>query len=119
VKGRDQYGVAIGSFQAVKHALASALLAVEFAWPMVLAAAWAQASAAPDAADQTSAAKVLASDAARLVARTAVQCHGAMGYTTEYDLHLYAKRVWALAPSWGDPAAHRASLARSLGVSDV
>ena len=116
VKQREQFGVPVGSFQAIKHALASALLAVEFARPMVLAAGWAQAAGTADAC-QTSAAKVLASDAARLVARTAIQCHGAIGYTTEYDLHLYAKRAWALAPAWGDPAWHRARLARWLGIA--
>ena len=118
VKQREQFGVPVGSFQAVKHALAGALVAVEFARPVVLAAAWAQAAGAADAARQTSAAKVLATDAALLVARTAIQCHGALGYTTEYDLHLFAKRVWALAPAWGDPAAHRALIADSLGVAD-
>jgi alkylation response protein AidB-like acyl-CoA dehydrogenase len=114
VKGREQYGVPVGSFQAVKHALANALVAVEFARPAVLAAAWALAGGEPDAATQTSAAKVLASDAARLVAHTAIQCHGAMGYTTEYDLHLFAKRVWALAPSWGSADWHRAQILGSL-----
>ncbi len=118
VKQREQYGVPVGSFQAIKHALASALVAVEFARPMVLAAGWAQAAGSGEAGDQTSVAKVLASDAARLVARTAIQCHGAMGYTTEYDLHLYAKRAWALAPSWGSAGWHRARLAQSLGVAD-
>jgi alkylation response protein AidB-like acyl-CoA dehydrogenase len=77
---------------------------------MVLAAGWAQSAGADDAAVQTSAAKVLASDAALLVARTSIQCHGAMGYTTEYDLHLFAKRAWALAPSWGSAAWHRARI---------
>jgi alkylation response protein AidB-like acyl-CoA dehydrogenase len=112
VREREQYGVPIGSFQAVKHALASALVAVEFAEPAVLAAAWAQSAGTGER--ETSLAKVLAADAAQLVARTAIQCHGAMGYTTEYDLHLYAKRVWALAPSWGDAASHRARLADAL-----
>ena len=116
VKQRRQYGVPVGSFQALKHALASALLALEFARPAVLAAGWAQAAGLPDAGEQTSIAKVLASDAARLVARTAIQCHGAIGYTTEYDLHLFAKRVWALAPSWGDASRHRAELAGALGL---
>jgi len=118
VKQREQFGVPVGSFQAVKHTLASALVAVEFARPMVLAAAWAQAVGAADAGRHTSAAKVLATDAAQLVARTAIQCHGALGYTTEYELHLFAKRVWALAAAWGDPAAHRALIADSLGVAD-
>jgi len=118
VRRREQFGVPVGSFQAVKHALASALVAVEFARPVVLAAAWAQAAGAADAGRQTSAAKVLATEAAQLVARTAIQCHGALGYTTEYELHLFAKRVWALAAAWGDPAAHRALIADSIGVAD-
>ena len=118
VKQREQYGVPIGSFQAVKHALANALVAVEFARPLVLAAAWYQAAAADEAAAHVSAAKAAASDAAALVARTAIQCHGAIGYTTEYELHLYAKRAWALIPAWGSPDWHRDRLATLLGVSD-
>jgi alkylation response protein AidB-like acyl-CoA dehydrogenase len=118
VKRREQYGVPVGSFQAVKHALADALVAIEFARPVVLAAGWAQAAGAPDAGVLTSAAKVRAADAARKTARTAIQCHGAMGYTTEYDLHLFAKRAWALAPAWGDTSWHRARIAREIGVND-
>ena len=116
VKQRTQFGVPVGSFQAVKHALASAFLAIQFARPVVAAAAWAQANREPDAASQISSAKVLASDAARLVARTAIQCHGAMGYTTEYDLHLFVKPIWALAASWGTAHWHRARLAEALEV---
>jgi alkylation response protein AidB-like acyl-CoA dehydrogenase len=116
VAGRRQFGVPVGSFQAVKHRLADAYVAVEFARPAVLAAGWAQACCAGDAAEQTSVAKVLASDAATAVARAAIQCHGAIGYTTEYDLHLFAKRAWALAPSWGSASWHRRRLASSLGL---
>jgi alkylation response protein AidB-like acyl-CoA dehydrogenase len=118
VKQREQYGVPVGSFQAVKHALANALVAVEFARPLTLAAAWYQAAGLEAAAAHVSAAKAAASDAARLVARTAIQCHGAIGYTTEYELHLYAKRAWALIPAWGGPDWHRDRLATLLGVSD-
>jgi alkylation response protein AidB-like acyl-CoA dehydrogenase len=117
VKGRRQFGVPVGSFQAVKHRLADACVAVEFARPAVLAAGWAQAAAAADAAEQTSVAKVLASDAASAVARAALQCHGAIGYTTEYDLHLFAKRGWALAPSWGSAGWHRRRLAAAMGLA--
>ncbi|HXL90011.1 MAG TPA: acyl-CoA dehydrogenase family protein [Streptosporangiaceae bacterium] len=120
---REQFGRPIGSFQAIKHALADALVGVEFARPMLLAAAWAQSQRSDEATArtsraQTSVAKVLASDAARLVARTAIQCHGAIAYTTEYDLHLYAKQAWALIPAWGGPAWHRARVAEFLGASD-
>jgi hypothetical protein len=118
VKRREQFSVPIGSFQAIKHALADALIAIEFARPVVLAAGWAQAADTADAAALTSAAKVRATDAARLVARTAIQCHGAMGYTTEYDLHVFAKRVWALAPCWGGAEFHRARIASLLGLTE-
>jgi hypothetical protein len=118
VKQREQFGRPVGSFQAIKHALANALVAIEFARPATLAAAWAQAERADDSAARTSMAKVLTSDAAGLVARTAIQCHGAIGYTTEYDLHLYAKRAWALIPAWGSPAWHRARLAALLELTE-
>jgi alkylation response protein AidB-like acyl-CoA dehydrogenase len=117
VRRREQFGVPVGSFQAIKHALASALVAVEFARPAALAAAWSLATAQPDAAAAASVAKVLAADAARLIARTALQCHGAIGYTTEYDLHLLAKRAWALIADWGAPDWHRSQLATHLGLA--
>ncbi|WP_105969391.1 acyl-CoA dehydrogenase family protein [Streptomyces geranii] len=117
VRERQQFGVPVGSFQAVKHALADVELALRFARPAVLAAGWAQAAGDSEAAVRTSMAKVLASEAARKAARTAIQCHGAMGYTTEYDLHLYAKRAWALAADWGGPAEHRESIGRRLGLA--
>ena len=61
-------------------------------------------------------AKAMASDAARLAGRQALQCHGAIGYTVEYDLHLYLKRAWALARTWGDAAWHRDRVGRALGI---
>ncbi|GAA3889072.1 acyl-CoA dehydrogenase [Streptomyces lacrimifluminis] len=117
VRERHQFGVPVGSFQAVKHALADVELAVRFARPAVLAAGWAQAAGDPETAVRTSMAKILASEAARQAARTAIQCHGAMGYTTEYDLHLYAKRAWALAADWGGPTEHREFVAQRLGLA--
>lgn len=97
VNTRHQFGVPVGSFQAVKHHLADALLQLEFAWPAVLAAGWALSTGAADAARSVAMASVLASEAAQLTARTAIQCHGAIGYTVEYELHRFAKRAWALA----------------------
>lgn len=118
VKQRHQFGVPVGSFQAIKHKLADALVAIEFTRPLVLAAAWAQASRAADAIALTSAAKARASDTARMVAKTAIQCHGAMGYTTEYELHRFAKQAWALAASFGTAHEHRAWIAREIGARD-
>ena len=59
-------------------------------------------------------AKAQASDAAVQAARQALQCHGAIGYTVEYDLHLWLKRVWARSADWGDAAHHRARVAESV-----
>ena len=105
VATRHQFGVPVGSFQAVKHHLADALLALRFAEPAVLRAGLTVDSAT--ATRDVAMAKALASDAAELVSRTAIQCHGAIGYTDEYDLHLYAKRTWALAAAWGTADDHR------------
>jgi alkylation response protein AidB-like acyl-CoA dehydrogenase len=106
VSERQQFGVPIGSFQAVKHHLADAALALEFARPAVLRAAWSVAHDAPTRPRDVSMAKAMASDAAELVGRKALQCHGAIGYTVEADLHLSLKRTWALARAWGDSAHH-------------
>lgn len=111
---RNQFGVPVGSFQAVKHHLANALLQLEFAAPAVLRAGYSLASDLPTAARDVSMAKAVAIDAAAVTSRVALQCHGAIGYTVEYDLHLLLKRSWALARCWGDRAVHAEIVARSL-----
>jgi alkylation response protein AidB-like acyl-CoA dehydrogenase len=118
-KERKQFGVPIGSFQAVKHHLANARLALEFARPLVYRAAYSIAHDDPERSVHVSMAKAQASDAASVAARVALQCHGAIGYTTEYDLHLYMKRAWALARAWGDAAWHRRRIEHTiLGGTD-
>lgn len=111
VKQRHQFGVAIGSFQAVKHQLADAHLQMEFAAPAVWAAA-----VTPDDTKAVSLAKALASDAALAAGRAALQCHGAMGYTDEYRLHLWMKRAWSLAAAHGSAGWHRDRIAKELGI---
>jgi alkylation response protein AidB-like acyl-CoA dehydrogenase len=111
---RKQFGKAIGSFQAVKHQLANALIRLEFVRPLVYRAAWSLDSGEPDAGLHVSMAKAQASEAALLAARTALQVHGAIGYTWEHDLHLWMKRAWALAAAWGDAASHRGRVLDSL-----
>ena len=74
------------------------------------------ATGAPTAGRDVSMAKALASDAARLAVRNSLQCHGAIGYTVEYDLHLYLKRAEALSRTWGDAAWHRRRVAVALGI---
>jgi alkylation response protein AidB-like acyl-CoA dehydrogenase len=113
-KERQQFGQPIGGFQAVKHHLASAHLAVEFAAPAVYRAAWTLATDQATVARDVSMAKAMAGDAAEQTARVALQVHGAIGYTFESDLHLWMKRVWALSPAWGDAAWHRRRVAAAL-----
>ena len=114
VNVRHQFGKPVGSFQAVKHHLASALVELEMARPVVLRAGYSYAHGDPERSLHVSMAKARASDAARAVAKAALQCHGAIGYTVEYDLHLYMKRAWALAREWGDAAWHRARAGRAI-----
>ncbi len=114
VAERKQFGVPIGSFQAIKHHCANALLKVEFAKPLVWRAAYSLAMGDPASALHASMAKAAASDAADLVGRIAMQCHGGIGYTTEYDLHLYLKRAWALIGQDGSAAHHRRLVADAV-----
>jgi hypothetical protein len=117
VRQRRQFGVPVGSFQAVKHRLADALLACEFAEPAVLRAAWSVENRTGTRSRDVSMAAVLAAEAAGAVARTAIQCHGAIGYTVEYDLHLYAKRVWALIAGC-DIDRHLDRVADAIGLPE-
>ncbi len=108
VKDRQQFGVPVGSYQAVKHHLANAHLKVSYARPVVYRAAY-----APTPRD-VSFAKVYANEASALAARAALQCHGAIGYSFEYDLHLWMKRAWVLQRTYGDTAFHRARVADAV-----
>lgn len=106
-KQRTQFGRVIGGYQAIKHKLADVHIALELARPLVYGAALSYADGSPDTARDVSAAKVAASDAALLAAHSALQTHGAIGFTSECDLSLWLLRVQALRPAWGDPTAHR------------
>ncbi|MEU7146895.1 acyl-CoA dehydrogenase family protein [Streptomyces sp. NPDC045470] len=120
VKQRTQFGVAIGSFQAVKHRLADVLVALEFAEPLILGAAVELAGGTADGnADPAGAgtgiamAKVAAGEAAYAAARAALQLHGALGYTDELDLSLWMRKARALRGAWGTPAECRARVLAS------
>ncbi|MGC4973194.1 acyl-CoA dehydrogenase family protein [Streptomyces sp. DT199] len=102
VKQRTQFGVPVGSFQAVKHRLADARIALEFARPLVFGAALTMEPS--DAA----AAKAAACEAAYATARTALHLHGAIGYTAEYGLSLWLTKARALRTAWGAPDECRA-----------
>ncbi len=105
-KVRTQFGQPVGAFQGLKHQLATCAVAIEFAKPVVWRAAQAMQVGIDSAPVHVSHAKLAATDAAIQTAETAIQVHGAMGYTYEVDLHFWMKRSWALAGAWGDRAFH-------------
>ncbi|MEP9365218.1 acyl-CoA dehydrogenase family protein [Nocardioides sp. CN2-186] len=106
VKQRKQFGREIGSYQAIKHALADVRIALDFARPLVLGAALGEVP--------PSAAKIAAGDAAYLASRTGLQVHGAIGYTQEFDLSLWITKIRALVTAWGTPAYHRSRVLEGL-----
>ncbi|CQA00540.1 acyl-CoA dehydrogenase FadE [Mycobacteroides abscessus subsp. abscessus] len=113
-KQRSQFGRPIGSYQAVKHKLADVHIALELARPLVYGAALSLADESPTAARDASAAKVAAAKAAYLAARSALQTHGAIGFTAEYDLSLWILKVRALTSAWGTSEWHRARVLEAL-----
>lgn len=110
---RRQFGLPIGTFQAVKHRLADMLVAVENSRSAVYAAAWALAEDGR-AGRTASLAQAVATESAIGVVSNAVQLHGGIGVTWECDLHLYLRRAKALEVTYGSPAQHRARIADSL-----
>ncbi|WP_327167933.1 acyl-CoA dehydrogenase family protein [Streptomyces subrutilus] len=100
-KQRTQFGGPIGAFQAVKHRLADTLLGLEFARPLVWAAALTPGPG------EVAAAKLTAGEAAYTAALTALQVHGAVGYTEELDLSLWLRKARPLRDAWGTPSACR------------
>jgi alkylation response protein AidB-like acyl-CoA dehydrogenase len=115
-KVREQFGQPIGSFQAIRHTCAEMLLEVENSHAAVYYAAWALDADAEDRAVAASAAKSYVGDAARRVCGNAIQVHGGIGFTWEYDLHLYFKRAKALEATYGDADYHRELIVRRVAA---
>jgi alkylation response protein AidB-like acyl-CoA dehydrogenase len=111
VKARHQFGRPIGSFQAVKHKLASMHVAVEAARSAAWYGAYVLARRLPDADRAASVAKAAAAETAAFVGGEALQCHAGIGFTWEHDLHLWLKRAKALESAYGSAAEHRRRLA--------
>jgi alkylation response protein AidB-like acyl-CoA dehydrogenase len=114
---RIQFGRAIGSFQAVKHKLAEALVKLEAARSAAMHAA--RVLAAGDRDELRIAApmaKSLCSEVYESIAADAIQLHGGIGFTWEHDAHLYFKRAKATKLLLGDPKTHRRLLADALGL---
>ena len=116
---RQQFGVAIGTFQAVKHHMSNIAVKWEYAKAPVYRAAYAIANGQSTASLNVSHAKLAACEAADLAAKNCIQAHGAMGYTWEVDLHIFMKKAWALNNTWGDSAFHKNRVANVIFADDA
>ncbi len=115
LKSRSQFGVLIGTFQALKHRAAKMFIEIELSRSTVMAAARALDAGDSDAELQVSNAKARCSDALILVTNEALQMHGGIGMTDEHDIGLFIKRARALEFAFGDAAFHRQRFARLRG----
>jgi alkylation response protein AidB-like acyl-CoA dehydrogenase len=111
---REQFGVKVGSFQAVKHKLANMFVALESARATAYFAAAAIAEADPRRDVAVAMAKASVGDCQRLMAQEGIQCLGGIGYTWEHDMHLFVKRAQLDQVSYGDAPFHRERIAAML-----
>ncbi len=114
VKDRKQFGVPVGSYQAVSHRCAQMLLDTEKARSTAAFAAWTADADVESLAEAAAMAKAAASDAAREVTSSAIQAHGGIGFTWEADVHWLYKRAQIDAVLLGGAGLHRARLAEIL-----
>jgi 3-oxocholest-4-en-26-oyl-CoA dehydrogenase beta subunit len=113
--GREQFGQVIGSFQAVQHHLSEMAIASKQVNHLVHSAAW-SFSQEGYSVERAAQAKIAAGEKISALCWTAHQCHGAIGFTWEHDLHLYTRRAMAWKADYGDAAFHKSKLASSMGL---
>ena len=115
-KERQQFGVPIGSFQAVKHKLANMFVAIQRARALCMFAAATINEDDDRRSAATSAAKAAAGDCQKLVASDGIQLLGGIGYTWEHDQHFYVKRAKVSDALFGNAPHHRQKIADALGL---
>ena len=115
-KERNQFGRPIGSFQSIKHKCADMMVEVESARSAAYYAACVIAEESDELASCASLAKAYCSDTYFHCAAEAIQIHGGVGFTWEYDVHLHFKRARSGESFLGDPAHHRELVARQIGL---
>ena len=115
-KERVQFGRPIGSFQAIKHKCADMLLQVESARSAAYYAGWAAAVDDPELPALASLAKAYCSDAFFFCAAESIQIHGGVGFTWEYEVHLYFKRAKSSETLLGPADYHRERIAQAIGL---
>ncbi|GAC1573773.1 MAG: acyl-CoA dehydrogenase family protein [Sphingomicrobium sp.] len=114
MKERQQFGQEIGRFQSLKHIVATDALQIESMSVANAYAAWSYDAGASDAEEALHIAKSFASEAARTVAEDSIQCHGGIGFTWDYGLHLYLRRILRLGALCGTAQAHRGAMIAEL-----
>jgi len=115
-KVRQQFGRAIGSFQAIKHKCADMLTMIESARSAAFYASALAAEGEPDLREAASSAKAFCSDTFFHCAAENIQIHGGIGFTWEHAAHLYFKRAKATEALLGDPSFHRERVAQQMGL---
>ena len=113
-KERVQFGKPIGVHQAIKHKCADMLIEVESSKSITYYAAWAVAEDVEESRLAAAMAKAYTSDAYRHCSAENIQIHGGVGFTWEYDCHLYFKRAKAVEVTYGDATYHRERVAQLL-----
>jgi alkylation response protein AidB-like acyl-CoA dehydrogenase len=119
VKDRQQFGVAIGSFQAVKHKMSNMFLSLERARSLCYFAVAAIDEDTPARASAVAMAKAASDDCQRAVCRDSLQSFGGIGYTWEHDGHLFMKRAESSGALFGGAAEHSVTVANALGVGSA
>ena len=112
--GRFAFGRPIASFQAIKHKIADMYIAVELARSNCYFGAWALSTNAPELSTAAATARVSASQAFNECSKENIQTHGGMGFTWEFDCHLYYRRCRQLAANIGSQATWKNKLISSL-----
>ncbi len=115
-KERVQFGRPIGSFQAIQHKLADAIIDVDGSRFITYKAAWSLTEGEDDTDLMISMAKAWASDASRRVVAHGQQIHGGIGFTKEYKIQLYFRRQKWMELMWGDADYHREKVAQLMEV---
>lgn len=115
LKTREQFGVKIGTFQALKHRAAEMFAELELSRSIVRELVAAIDEDGPDVPTLVSVAKARCSDAASLISREMLQMHGGIGMTDEADIGFYLKRARVSELTFGDAAYHRDRFATLQG----
>ncbi len=115
-KQREQFGVPVGSFQAIKHKFADLLVLLERARALGYYAALTIAEDDDEQSVAGAMAKAAAGDVATRMAKEGIQVHGGIGYTWESDVHLYVRRLESDAVLFGTAEHHRQHVAELIGV---